>query len=206
MRIENARGLSMFSTFFTAWGYEVSYLELIASIASFIGVALGITGKRITWPWWAISSALYGILFIEWNLYASAALQLVFIAAAIAGWFGWEVSGVKPSPMSNQMRFNIVVAIVLIADHVAPLMHDIGAAAAYPDTILLLGSIAAQVLMVYQKYDNWTLWFIVDGAYVALYASQGLLFTALLYVAFTVMAALGWGTWYATHRRAIRSL
>jgi nicotinamide mononucleotide transporter len=79
----------MSSIFFTAWGYEVSYLEFIASIASFIGVGLGITGKRITWPWWGISSALYLVLFIEWDLLASALLQIVFIAAAIMGWFGW---------------------------------------------------------------------------------------------------------------------
>ena len=45
----------MSSTFLTIWGYELSYLELIAVMASFIGVALGITGKRITWPWWALS-------------------------------------------------------------------------------------------------------------------------------------------------------
>ena len=72
----------MTSTFFTAWSYEVSYLEFVASIASFIGVGLGITGRRITWPWWGISSALYLILFINWDLYASAILQIVFIAAA----------------------------------------------------------------------------------------------------------------------------
>lgn len=196
----------MTSTFFTAWDYQVSYLEFIASIASFIGVALGITGKRITWPWWAISSALYAILFLQWDLYASAALQLVFIAAAVAGWFGWEVSGAKPSSLSWQMRFNIAIAIIVLAREIAPFLSDIGAAAAHVDTLLLLGSISAQLLMVYQKYDNWTLWFIVDAAYVALYASQGLLFTALLYVLFTIMAAIGWGTWYATYRRTSRSL
>ena len=196
----------MTSTFFTAWDYQVSYLEFIASIASFIGVALGVTGKRITWPWWAISSALYAILFLQWDLYASAALQLVFIAAAVAGWFGWEVSGAKPAALSWQMRFNIAIAIVVVAREVAPFLSDIGAAAAHVDTLLLLGSIAAQLLMVYQKYDNWVLWFIVDGAYVALYASQGLLFTALLYVLFTMMAAIGWGTWYADYRRSTRSL
>ena len=75
--------LIVLQTFFTAWGYEVSYLEFIASIASFIGVGLGITGKRITWPWWALSSLLYGIFFLQYKLYASAALQIVFIAAAV---------------------------------------------------------------------------------------------------------------------------
>lgn len=194
------------STFFTAWGYEVSFLEFIASIVSFIGVGLGITGKRITWPWWGLSSALYLILFIEWDLFASALLQLVFIAAAVMGWFGWEVSGAKPGPFANKYRLMTLLAIIVATLIFAPILTNIGAVAAFPDALLLFGSLAAQLLMVYEKYDNWPLWLIVDAGYVALYASQDLLFTALLYVAFTVMAALGWSSWYGTHRRAIRSL
>lgn len=196
----------MSTIFFTAWGYDVSYLEFVASIASFIGVGLGITGKRITWPWWALSSALYGIFFLQYNLYASAALQLVFIAAAIAGWFGWEVSGAKPGALNNKLRALILIAIPVAALALTPPLKEIGAAAAFPDALLLCGSIAAQLLMVYQKYECWILWLIVDIGYVALYSSQELLFTTLLYIAFTIMAAVGWGKWYATHRSAIRPL
>ncbi len=196
----------MTSTFFTAWSYEVSYLEFVASIASFIGVGLGITGKRITWPWWGISSALYLILFINWDLYASAILQIVFIAAAIMGWFGWGPTGAKPGPFKNIYRLATIVAIFVATFAFAPILKDIGAAAAFPDALLLFGSISAQLLMVYEKYDSWPLWLAVDLGYVALYASQGLLFTTLLYVAFTVMAAIGWKSWYGTHRRATRSL
>lgn len=194
------------SIFFSAWGYEVSYLEFVASIASFIGVGLGITGKRITWPWWGISSALYLVLFIEWDLLASALLQIIFIAAAVMGWFGWEVSGAKPGPFANKYRLYTVIAIFVATFIFAPILTHIGAVAAFPDALLLFGSLAAQLLMVYEKYDNWPLWLVVDAGYTALYASQGLLFTALLYVAFTIMAAMGWSSWYATHRRAIRSL
>ena len=196
----------MFSTFFTAWGYEVSYLEFVASIVSFIGVALGITGKRITWPWWALSSALYGVFFLQYDLYASAALQIVFIIAAILGWFGWEPTGAKPGPLTNKKRVVIVAAILLATLALAPVLKSLGAASTYVDAILFFGSFAAQMLMVYEKYESWILWLVVDAGYVALYASQGLLFTTLLYVVFTVLAALGWSKWYAAHRSAIRSL
>lgn len=193
----------MSSIFFTAWGYEVSYLEFIAAIASFIGVGLGITGKRITWPWWALSSALYGVFFLQYDLYASAALQLVFIAAAIAGWFGWEATGAKPGALSLELRLISLVAIMSATALLVPVLTDLGATAALPDTLLLFGSLAAQILMVYEKYENWVLWLVVDAGYVALYATQGLLFTTVLYIAFTIMAALGWRTWYGTHRRSL---
>ena len=196
----------MSSIFFTAWGYEVSYLEFIASIASFIGVGLGITGKRITWPWWGISSALYLVLFLQWDLLASALLQLVFIEAAVMGWFGWDPTGAKPGPFKNKYRLMTLIAIVIATLALAPILKNIGAAAALPDSLLLFGSLAAQILMVYEKYDSWPLWLVVDAGYTALYLSQGLLFTTVLYIAFTVMAAMGWSSWYGTHRRAIRSL
>jgi nicotinamide mononucleotide transporter len=196
----------VFSTFFTAWGYEVSYLEFAASIVSFIGVGLGITGKRITWPWWALGSILYGVFFLQYELYASAALQLVFIAAAVVGWFGWEPTGAKPGPLKNKYRIYVIAAIVLATLALGPVLKSIGAASTYVDAILFFGSLSAQVLMVYEKYDSWPIWLVVNIGYVALYSSQELLFTTLLYVAFTVMAALGWKSWYGSHKRSLRSL
>lgn len=196
----------MSSTFLTIWGYELSYLELIAVMASFIGVALGITGKRITWPWWALSSVLYGILFFQWELYASAALQIVFIIAAIAGWFGWEPSGAKPGRLKNSHRAYVLVAIILATLALAPLLKYWGAASTYADAILFFGSLSAQILMVYEKFENWVIWLVVDAGYVALYASQDLPFTTALYVTFTILAAIGWSKWYGAHRSASRSM
>ena len=190
----------------TIWGYELSYLEFFAVIASLIGVGLGITGKRITWPWWALSSVLYGILFLQWELFASAALQIVFMVAAIFGWFGWEPTGAKPGPLNNKYRVATFAAIILATLALAPVLKSWGAASTYADAVLFFGSLTAQILMVYEKYESWILWLIVDAGYVALYATQDLLFTSLLYLVFTFLAALGWRKWYAAHRRAIRPL
>ena len=188
------------------FGYDLSYLEFFAVLTSFVGVALGITGKRITWPWWALSSILYGVLFIQWELFASAALQIVFIVAAVIGWFGWEPSGAEPSAIKNRERALILAAIILATLVLAPVLKSMGAASTYVDAVLFFGSLSAQILMVFEKYENWPLWLVVDLGYTALYASQKLLFTSLLYAAFTVLAALGWSKWYAAHRSAIRSL
>ena len=196
----------MSSIFLTIWGYELSYLELVAVIASFTGVALGVTGKRITWPWWALSSVLYGILFFQWELYASAALQIVFIIAAIAGWFGWEPSGAKPGGLKNSHRIYVVIAIILATLALAPLLKYWGAASTYADAILFFGSLSAQILMVYEKFESWIIWLVVDAGYVALYASQDLPFTTVLYLTFTIIAALGWSKWYGAHRSTTRSL
>jgi nicotinamide mononucleotide transporter len=88
----------MSSTLFTAWGYEVSILEFTAAVASFIGVYLGTTGKRITWPWWVLSSSLYGVFFYQVDLFASAMLQIIFMVQRYTDGLGGHQQEQFPEP------------------------------------------------------------------------------------------------------------
>lgn len=183
-------------TVFTAWGYEVSALEFIAAITSFTGVWLGTTGKRITWPWWALSSALYMVFFYQVDLFASAALQIVFIIAAIWGWRDWAPTGAAPGYLNNRHRLFIGVATLITVSVLSPLLAHAGAAATWSDAFLLVGSLVAQIVMVYQKVEAWVLWLIIDLAGTVQYAYLGYWFTAVLYALFTFVAIIGWKRWY----------
>jgi len=183
-------------TVFTAWGYDVSALEFIPAIASITGVWLGTTGKRITWPWWALSSALYMVFFYQVDLFASAALQIVFIIAAIWGWRDWAPTGAAPGYLSNRHRLFIGVATLIAVSALSPLLARAGAAATWSDAFLLVGSLVAQILMVYQKVETWVLWLIIDLAGTIQYAYLGYWFTAVLYALFTLVAIVGWKRWY----------
>jgi nicotinamide mononucleotide transporter len=180
---------------FTVLGYQVTLLEFVAVLASLIGVWLGTTGKQIMWPWWGLSSALYGWLFISYSLYASAAVQFVFIAAAIWGWFGWGPKGATSKNLSWLQRALIIAVGTVTWLVITPLLISIGAAAAMPDAFGLVFSVVAQILMVLEFRENWVVWLIVDAAYVALYWNQDLKFTSLLYVLFTGIALRGWINW-----------
>jgi nicotinamide mononucleotide transporter len=190
----------MSSTLFTAWGYEVSILEFVAALTSFVGVWLGTTGKRITWPWWALSSALYGVFFYQVELFASATLQVVFITAAIYGWMGWAPTGAVPGSLSVRNRRNIAIGTLMSVAVLSPVLSNIGAAATWSDAFLLIGSLVAQVMMVRQKYEAWIVWLIVDLAGTVQYAMLGYWFTAVLYAMFTVIAVIGWKRWYDSLR------
>ena len=185
----------MSTTLFTAWDYEVSILEFVAAVASFIGVYLGTTGKRITWPWWVLSSSLYGVFFYQVDLFASAILQIIFIAAAIYGWFGWAPTGAVPGTISTRNRLTIAIGTLVSVAALSPVLENIGAAATWTDALILIGSIVAQLLMVYEKYETWVLWFIVNVVATAQYLSLGYWFTAILYAVFAIVAILGWKRW-----------
>jgi nicotinamide mononucleotide transporter len=181
---------------FTAWDYEVSILEFTAALTSFVGVWLGTTGKRITWPWWALSSALYGVFFYQVDLFASAALQIIFIIAAFYGWKDWAPTGAVPGNLSNRNRRNLAIATVISVAVLSPVLAEIGAAATWSDAFLLIGSLVAQVMMVYEKYESWIVWLVVDLVGTIEYAMLGYWFTAVLYGLFTVVAMIGWKRWH----------
>ncbi len=179
----------------TVWGYDLTWLEFIAVLTSLIGVWLGTTGTIWTWPWWAISSALYGWLFYNWDLYASAILQVVFIAAAIWGWLGWGPKGAHPRQGTRAQYYRIGVDGILFWLVLAPLLAKWGAAATWPDSFGLVFSVVAQIVMVLEYRENWALWFVVDAVYSIEYFTQHLWFTAVLYVLFTAIALRGWLKW-----------
>jgi nicotinamide mononucleotide transporter len=74
-------------------------------------------------------------------------------------------------------------------------LSNIGAAATWSDAFLLIGSLVAQIMMVYQKWEAWVVWLIVDLAGTVQYAMLGYWFTAVLYAMFTVVAVVGLKRW-----------
>ena len=186
----------MSTILFTAWGYDVSILEFVAALTSLSAVILGTTKKRITWPWWALSSVFYGIFFYQVELYASAALQIIFVIAAIYGWFGWAPTGAVPGNVSNRGRLYIAIATLVSVAFLSPILSSIGAAATWTDAFVLIGSLTAQLMMIYEKFETWIVWVIVDVVATVQYLLLGYWFTALLYGIFTVVAVVGLKRWH----------
>ena len=185
----------LMTTLFTAWGYDLSFLEFLAFITSVVGVALGIFGPRSTWPWWNISSFLYAILFFEQKYYASGVLQFVFIAGGLWGWFGLGKEGAKPARLTKKLKANWGIGFLITWFALYPLLTHIGAAASLTDAFGFAGSCIAQVLMVKEKYEAWPLWFVVDGVYTYQFFHGKLYLTAILYLIFVGLAVGGWARW-----------
>jgi nicotinamide mononucleotide transporter len=188
------------TTLFTAWGYDVSILEFIAAIVSFVGVWLGTTGKRITWPWWALSSALYGIFYYQAEFFASSLLQIAFVVAAVFGWFGWAPTGAVPGTLSVRNRQYIAIGTIISVSVLSPLLSNIGAAATWTDAFILVASLAAQVLMIYEKFEAWVIWIIVNVTATIQFFILDYWFTSVLYAVFTVVAVIGLKRWHDTLR------
>lgn len=188
---------------FTAWGYDVTRLEFASVLLAFIGVGLGIVGTRWTWPFYFVSSLLYGWLFLSWHLPASAGMQVIFLVAAVWGWFTWGAEGVRrPGRLTTRSRWLLAGGVVVGWLVLAPLLQLIGGVATWGDAWMFVGSLAAQLLMVFEKVEAWPMWVLVNVVGTALYASQGLYFTSLFYAVLVVMAVIGWRAWVQRARNA----
>lgn len=181
---------------FTVWGYNVTLIEFASVIMAFAAIGLCIKGTRWGWPFYFLSSLLYGWLFVDVDLFASATTQLIFMAAAVWGWFSWGQEGVQaPSQLTSTSRIVGAAGVVAMWVVVAPLLQSIGGVATWGDAFMLVGSIAGQLLMVFQKVEAWPVWAAVNIVGAALYASQGLYFTSLFYSVLIAMSVTGWRTW-----------
>ncbi len=184
------------SVLFTLWGYEVTVIECLSVILAVLAVGLSISGTRWAWPFYFLSSLLYGWLFVQFDLFASAAMQLIFMVAAIWGWFSWGREGVGvPGRLSVARRVGGVVGCLLLWSLVAPLLRTAGGAASLGDAFMVVGSLAAQLLMVQQKVETWSVWIAVNTVGAVLYASQGLYLTSMFYTVLILMAVTGWRAW-----------
>ena len=183
--------------------FLISVLEIIAFITSLIGVILGVLGPRTTWPWWAVSSLLYAVLFYQSAYYASSALQLIFIAGGVLGWFGWGITGAKPRKSNSKER--LLIFIFLSASSLAlwPILTRIGAASSAIEAFGFVGSVIAQLLMIWQRFEAWPLWLVVDAAYTYQYFKGQLFLTGALYVIFSLVAIWGWIRWHRESKKFI---
>jgi nicotinamide mononucleotide transporter len=181
-----------------------SALEFAAVALGFIYIMLAIRRQRGCWIAGALSTALYVVIFLEARLYLQSALQVAYVALAVYGWRQWSRGGaaagqlvVRRWAVAIQARaVAVVVVATLITAPVLARWSD--AAAPWPEALGTWASVVATWMMARRVTDHWLWWIVIDVGLAALFASQGLVFTALLYLSFAVLAAVGFRAWRRT--------
>lgn len=185
-----------------------SPLEWLALAAGLCYAVLAVRRDRRAWIFGAVSSALLAWLAAGARLPLQAVLQTAYVGMAVYGFRTWtraadEADGGRVrirrwSPSRNALA---LAAVALGTLALAPLLAR-HTDAAWPvlDAAVTLGSLFATWMTARALLDNWVWWIVVDAASIALYASQGLVFVALLYLVYMVIAVIGLRDW----RRRLR--
>ena len=183
-----------------------SPLELLAVVASALAVWLSVRRHVGTWPVSIVAVSTYLVVFVRARLYADAALQVVFLAQSVYGWWAWTGAARRAEPpvrlLSPAWRLAVAVAIAVAAWGVgAMLARHTDASAPYLDATASVTSLAANQLLARRVLENWLLWIALDVVYVPMFVARGLPLFAVLYAVFLVLAVLGYREW----RRALVS-
>lgn len=183
-----------------------SPLELIAFVFTAINVWLTVKENIWCWPTGIVSVVLYAIVFYDAKLYSSAALQIVFFALTLYGWYEWLYGGARHTELhvtrTPRRWWPPLIALCIVLTYaIGRFTTSFGATLPYWDAGIAAVSIVAQWMMAKKLLENWTLWIIVNIVSIGTYAMGGIYLTSLLYAVLLVMAWRGYVEW----KRSLRS-
>ncbi len=211
--------LNINNTFFTVFGYQMSYIEFFGTILNIACVWLLARKNIWNWPIGILGVFLFGALFYQLNLYADLFEQMFYLLTGFWGWFIWsrakkpkandEKIVVKHNSWNANLTWLAVIGIFTIIGAWAmdrvhlwlPGLFPEPASLPVLDVLTTVMSFAAQILLVLKRVENWVLWIVVDIIGIGLYWYKGVPFVALLYVIFLILATSGLINWYNTLRR-----
>jgi nicotinamide mononucleotide transporter len=180
----------------------------LEGVSVVLGLAYALLAvKRSRWCWVAGGLGASLLVYLSWvaKLPMQAALQAYYAVMGIYGFWRWSradgeaTRAVTTLPLTMHL---LAWACILVVSGVSSHFLAGQTQAAWPflDSLTTYGSLFATWLVAQVKLENWLYWIVLDAISVFLFAAQGLMFVALLFVAYLVVATVGFIAWFRTWR------
>ncbi len=188
-------------------------VELAGFVLSLAMVYCNIKEIHWGWPLAIASSALYGVVFWNTQLYGEASLQVMFILTSVWGWRQWlrGTQTLQPEGLTGQEALKVTsllpaerrrafIAVVIVWPLLAFFLYRFtdSDVAAWDGLVTAL-SLLAQYLLAKKKIENWWVWLAVNVMTVGLMLVKSLWLTALLYLLFAGLSYVGLKAWQRQH-------
>lgn len=183
----------------------MSWLELAAVVFAMAYLLLAVRENVLCWLFALLSTAIYTVLFWDVSLLMESALNVYYMAMAVYGWYQWTGGGSKDDSqhhalqvqsMSGRQHAAVVVTIAVLCFASGYLLTEhSGAAWPYVDSFTTWASVITTYLVARKYLQNWLYWIVIDTVSIPLYIERGLHLTALLFVAYVVIAVIGYFKW-----------
>jgi nicotinamide mononucleotide transporter len=180
-----------------------SPLEALAVVSGVVYVVLAVPRSRWCWVAGGLSSLIYVWLSASARLPMQSLLQAWYVGVAVYGFLRWSrdaTTGV--SLLSWRGHVAGIATSLLLAAAIARLLA-VETRADWPhlDASTMTLSLFASWLTARAKLESWLYWIVIDIVLAWLYAAQGLVFTAFLFLVYLVVAGAGFIGWLKTYRR-----
>ena len=169
---------------------------------SLVYVVLAVPRNRWCWVAGGLGSLIYIWLFAQARLPMQSLLQVWYVGIAVLGFLRWSHEGTKRvSLLSWRGHVAGIAGSLLLAVFIARfLAAETQAAWPHLDASTMVLSLFATWLTAAGKLESWLYWIAIDAVQAWLYSAQGLVFTALLFLTYLVIASVGFIEWLKTYR------
>ena len=184
---------------------SMSLLELVAVVFAMAYLLLAVRENVLCWLFAFLSTAIYTVLFWDVSLLMESALNVYYMAMAIFGWYQWTRGGTNDSgeapalairSMSGQQHAWVIASISILCLVSGYLLSEHSSAAwPYVDSFTTWASVITTYLVARKYLQNWLYWIVIDTVSIPLYIDRGLNLTALLFVAYVIIATIGYFKW-----------
>lgn len=184
---------------------SMSMLEVTAVLFALAYVLLAVKENVLCWLFAFLSTAIYTVLFWNVSLLMESALNVYYMAMAVYGWQQWTRGGSNGddqphalgvqtmSPKQHLLVMAIIMVFSLVSGYL--LTEHTAAARPYVDSFTTWASVVTTYLVARKFLQNWLYWIVIDAVSILLYVDRGLHLTALLFVAYVVIAVAGYFKW-----------
>lgn len=185
--------------------YEL-ILEIIAVITGMLSIWYSYRINILVYPIGMISLALYVFIFIKNGLYANAVINFLYFVTSIFGWWNWlrqrttdngqqttDKGELKVSYLSKKENaITITILVILIFFINLFTTNDLSIRLDYYTSA---AGLIAMVLTSFKKVENWFFYLVADIVLIPLCIYNGLYLTSIQYVAYTILAIMGYINW-----------
>lgn len=181
--------------------FQTTYLELFAVAFGMLCVWCMKKESVLAFPLGIINVLIYVYIFFSARLYANAAINGFFFIMSVYGWYNWTrkdkndktIRITQSSKLALGLNFLAIIIFFIIIRMV--LVRYTSSQIPTWDAATTAVYIIAQWMLSRKKIENWLLWIAADTVMIGLCAWEGLYFSSLQYLVFTIIAVLGFLEW-----------
>jgi nicotinamide mononucleotide transporter len=180
-------------------------LEIAGVVLGVVYVVLILKRNRLGWIAGGVSSAIYVYLAASARLPMQSTLQAYYVLMAFYGWYSWTSAQQQDGgrivrwPLRYHLIAMACIAVLSLAS-AQLLARETHAAWPYLDSFTTWISLLATWMVARMKLENWLYWMVADAITAYLFAAQDHQASAVLFLIYIVIAALGMREWSQKYR------
>ena len=183
--------------------YEL-IIEVIAVATGLLSVWFSKKINVLVFPIGIISVLLYVFIFIKNGLFANAVINFLYFAISVFGWWNWKRQKSNDESLKSEEELKvttlnkkesvIVSTIFLLSLFAISIFVPKNLSIRFDYFTSVLGLIAMWLTSI-KKVENWIFYLAADIILIPLCIYNGLYLTSVQYVAYTILAIMGYINW-----------